>query len=257
AQALLVTFCTNATDAPGLLIPLNQPTVTVGRRADQDVVLPEATVSGHHAVMRWQAGTWLVEDVGSTNGSFADHSYERKKRLSLLHGAEAQLGECRVKLVSFANGSAQHERAKLYLARHDGLTGLLQREPFLRALAEEVAFAKWPGSSAPRRRSRTGGPTRAASERPTILEMLALRRVATRIVELTEMMMIAMIPAVAGRTGHLKFAIGMMGPGIDEARAIVEQVVAQVQGLMPDTLDLDASVVRRDPDHPGEQLLDF
>src|SRR5690606_24317957 len=59
AQALLVTFCTNATDAPGLLIPLNQPTVTVGRRADQDVVLPEATVSGHHAVMRWQAGTWL------------------------------------------------------------------------------------------------------------------------------------------------------------------------------------------------------
>jgi GGDEF domain-containing protein len=257
AQALLVTFCTNATDAPGLLIPLNQPTVTVGRRADQDVVLPEATVSGHHAVMRWQAGTWLVEDVGSTNGSFADHSYERKKRLSLLHGAEAQLGECRVKLVSFANGSAQHERAKLYLARHDGLTGLLQREPFLRALAEEVAFAKWTGSSVSLARYKIRGPTRSDSERPTILEMLALRRVATRIVELTEMMMIAMIPAVAGRTGHLKFAIGMMGPGIDEARAIVEQVVAQVQGLMPDTLDLDASVVRGDPEHPVEQLLDF
>jgi GGDEF domain-containing protein len=257
AQALLVTFCTNATDAPGLLIPLNQPTVTVGRRADQDVVLPEATVSGHHAVMRWQAGTWLVEDVGSTNGSFADHSYERKKRLSLLHGAEAQLGECRVKLVSFANGSAQHERAKLYLARHDGLTGLLQREPFLRALAEEVAFAKWTGSSVSLARYKIRGPTRSDSERPTILEMLALRRVATRIVELTEMMMIAMIPAVAGRTGHLKFAIGMMGPGIDEARAIVEHVVAQVQGLMPDTLDLDASVVRGDPEHPVEQLLDF
>lgn len=257
AQALLVTFCTNATDAPGLIIPLNQPTVTIGRRADQDIVLPEATVSGNHAVMRWQAGTWLVEDVGSTNGSFADHSYERKKRLSLLHGAEAQLGECRVKLISFPSGSPQHERARAYLARHDGLTGLLHREPFLRALAEEVGFAKWTGSSVSLARYQIRGPTRSDSERPTILEMLALRRVATRIVELTEMMMIAMIPAVAGRTGHLKFAIGMMGPGIDEARAIVEQVVAQVQGLMPDTLDLDASVVRGDPDHPVEQLLDF
>jgi eukaryotic-like serine/threonine-protein kinase len=257
AQGLLVTFCTNATDAPGLLFPLNQPTLTVGRRADQDIVLPEATVSGNHAVLRWQAGTWLVEDVGSTNGTFADHSYDRKKRLSLLHGAEAQLGECRVKLVSFPSGSPQHERARAYLSRHDGLTGLLHRDQFLKALNEEVAFAKWTGSSVSLARYQIRGPTRSDSERPTILEMLALRRVATRIVELTEMMMIAMIPAVSGRTGHLKFAVGMMGPGIDEARAIVEQVVAQVQGLMPDTLDLDASVVRGDPEQPVEQLLDF
>jgi eukaryotic-like serine/threonine-protein kinase len=257
AQGLLVTFCTNAVDAAGLLFPLNQPTLTVGRRADQDIVLPEATVSGNHAVLRWQAGTWLVEDVGSTNGTFADHSYDRKKRLSLLHGAEAQLGECRVKLVSFPSGSPQHERARGYLQRHDGLTSLLHREHFLKAIGEDLAFAKWTGSSMSLARYQIRGPTRSDSERPTILEMLALRRVATRIVELTEMMMIAMIPAVSGRTGHLKFAVGMMGPGIDEARAIVEQVVAQVHGLMPDTLDLDASVVRGDPEQPVEQLLDF
>jgi eukaryotic-like serine/threonine-protein kinase len=257
SQGLLVTFCTNAVEAPGLLFPLNQPTLTVGRRADQDIVLPEATVSGNHAVLRWQAGTWLVEDVGSTNGTFADHSYDRKKRLSLLHGAEAQLGECRVKLVSFPSGSPQHERARVYLQRHDGLTGLLHREHFLKAIGEELSYAKWTGSSMSLARYQIRGPTRSDSERPTILEMLALRRVATRIVELTEMMMIAMIPAVSGRTGHLKFAVGMMGPGIDEARAIVEQVVAQVQGLMPDTLDLDASVVRGDPEQPVEQLLDF
>jgi eukaryotic-like serine/threonine-protein kinase len=257
SQGLLVTFCTNAVDAAGLMFPLNQPTLTVGRRADQDIVLPEATVSGNHAVLRWQAGTWLVEDVGSTNGTFADHSYDRKKRLSLLHGAEAQLGECRVKLVSFPSGSPQHERARGYLQRHDGLTSLLHREHFLKAIGEDLAFAKWTGSSMALARYQIRGPTRSDSERPTILEMLALRRVATRIVELTEMMMIAMIPAVSGRTGHLKFAVGMMGPGIDEARAIVEQVVAQVQGLMPDTLDLDASVVRGDPEQPVEQLIDF
>jgi serine/threonine-protein kinase len=84
-----------------------------------------------------------------------------------------------------------------------------------------------------------------------------MRRVAQRVVELTEMMMIAMIPVVAGRAGSLKFGVVMVGPGIDEARHVVEQVVAQVQGLMPDTLELAASVVRGDPDQPVEQLLDF
>src|SRR5690606_31461574 len=97
------------------------------RRSDQDLIFPEATVSGAHGVARWQAGTWTFEDLGSTNGTYADHSYDRKKTLNLLHGAEAQVGECRVKLVSFTAGSPQHERAKEYLQRHDGLTGLLHR----------------------------------------------------------------------------------------------------------------------------------
>ncbi|HSC88686.1 MAG TPA: FHA domain-containing protein, partial [Polyangiaceae bacterium] len=257
AQSLLVTYCTNATDAPGTLYPLNHTSVTIGRRADQQIVVPEATVSGAHAVATWQAGTWLIEDLGSTNGSYAEHSYERKKKLSLLHGAEAQLGECRLKLVSFSPGSPQHERAKQHLSRHDGLTGLLHRPYLLKALSEEVAFARWTGSQVSLARYHIKGSARTEGERPTILEMLAMRRVAQRVVELTEMMMIAMVPAVAGRTGYLKFAVGMMGPGIDEARHVVENVVAQVQGLMPDSLELVASVVRGDPEQPIEQLLDF
>jgi len=257
AQSLLVTYCTNATDAPGTLYPLNQPSITIGRRTDQELVLPEATVSGAHAVAKWQAGTWVIEDLGSTNGTYAEHSYDRKKKLSLLHGAETQLGECRLKLVSFTTGSPQHERARQHLARHDGLTGLLHREHLLKALSEEVSFAKWTGTPVSLARYHIKGPLRGSNERPTILEMLAMRRVAQRVVELTEMMMIAMVPAVAGRTGHLKFAVGMMGPGIDEAHHVVEQVVAQVQGLMPETLELAASVVRGDPEQSVEQLLDF
>jgi len=214
-------------------------------------------VSGAHAVARWQAGTWLVEDLGSTNGTYADHSYDRKKRLSLLHGAEAQLGECRVKLVSFTEGSMQHDRARMHLHSYDGLTDLLHRTQLLRYLGDEVGFARWTGTNLCLARYHIRGPTRQSDERPTILEMLALRRVAQRVVELTEMMMISMVPAVAGRAAHLKFAIGMLGPSIDEARHIVEQVVAQVQGLMPETLELVASVVRADPDQPVERLLDF
>src|ERR1700761_7516200 len=71
AQALLVTYATNAPEVVGTLLALDKPVMTIGRRGDQDLVIPEATVSGTHAVLRWQQGSWLVEDLGSTNGSYA------------------------------------------------------------------------------------------------------------------------------------------------------------------------------------------
>src|SRR5690606_39679336 len=64
AQSLLVTYCTNAKEVAGTLYPLHKPTVTLGRRTDQDLVVPEATVSGAHAAAKWQSGAWMIEDLG-------------------------------------------------------------------------------------------------------------------------------------------------------------------------------------------------
>jgi hypothetical protein len=116
AQSLLVTYATNAPEIVGQLLPLDKPLMSLGRRGDQDLVMPEATVSGTHAVLRWQSGSWLIEDLGSTNGSYTDYNYERKTQVALMHGGEAQVGECRLKLVSFAPESPQHKRARQYLA---------------------------------------------------------------------------------------------------------------------------------------------
>jgi serine/threonine-protein kinase len=85
------------------------------------------------------------------------------------------------------------------------------------------------------------------SDRPTILEMLALRRAASRVVELTDMLLLSLIAVTAGRTGPLRFAVAMAGPGPQEARDLVEQVVGQVQGMMPDGLELAASIARYEP----------
>ena len=64
----------------GQLFPLDKPLITIGRRGDQDIVVPEADrVAARTRVLRWQAGSWIIEDLGSTNGTYADHSYERKK----------------------------------------------------------------------------------------------------------------------------------------------------------------------------------
>ncbi len=256
AQGLLVTYATNAPEIVGQLLPLDKPLLSVGRRGDQDLVMPEATVSGTHAVLRWQSGSWLIEDLGSTNGSYADHNYERKTQLALLHGGEAQVGECRLKLVSFAPESFQHKRARQYLHKRDGLTGLLVREHLLKAIDEDGLFGDWAEAPMEVARYELRGPNRQVSERPTILEMLALRRAAQRVVELTEMLLLSLTPVVAGRTGPLKFAVSIVGPTIEEARHVVEQIVSQVQGLLPDTLELGATLVKGEPGRPARTLVD-
>jgi eukaryotic-like serine/threonine-protein kinase len=256
AQSLLVTYCTNAPDAAGQLFALEKPTMTIGRRGGQDILMPEATVSGAHAIMRWASGSWSIEDIGSTNGTYADHSFERKKTVALLHGAELQLGESRVKLVSFQDRSPQHERARLYLGRRDGLTGLLHREQLVRALEEDRAFSEWANIPLSVARYHIRGPNRHVSERPTILEMLALRRAAQRALALTEMLLLMLVPATAGRIGPLKFAVVMTGPSLEEARNVVEQVVSQVQGSMPEALDLAATLVKSEPGQYVQALLD-
>jgi len=256
AQGLLVTYATNAPEIVGQLLPLDKPLLSVGRRGDQDLVMPEATVSGTHAVLRWQSGSWLIEDLGSTNGSYADHNYERKTQLALLHGGEAQVGECRLKLVSFGPESIQHKRARQYLIKRDGLTGLLGREHLLKAIDEDGLFGDWAEAPMEVARYELRGPNRQVSERPTILEMLALRRAAQRVVELTEMLLLSLTPVVAGRTGPLKFAVSIVGPTIEEARHVVEQIVSQVQGLLPDTLELGATLVKGETGRPARTLVD-
>jgi len=256
AQSVLVTYATNATEAVGTLIPLTKSVMTIGRRTDQDLVVPEATVSGTHGVARWQNGSWLIEDLSSTNGSYADYSYERKAQVQLMHGGEAQVGECRLKLVSFAPELAQHKRARQYLAKRDGLTGLLVREHLMKAIDEDGDFAEWAEAPMQVARYELRGPNHQVSDRPTILEMLALRRAAQRVVELSEMLLLSLVPLIAGRTGPLKFVVSMVGPSLDEARHVVEQVVSQVQGMLPETLELHATLIKGEPGRKARTLID-
>jgi eukaryotic-like serine/threonine-protein kinase len=256
AQSLLVTYATNAPEVVGTLLSLQQKQLTLGRRSDQDLCVPEATVSGQHAVLKWQTGSWLIEDLGSTNGTYADFNYERKQQVSLLHGGEVQVGECRLKLVTFGADSPPHRKAKQFLAKRDGLTGLLVREHLMKAIDEDGLFADWMEVPMQVARYELRGPNRQVSERPTILEMLALRKAAQRVIDLTEMLLLSLTPAVAGRTGPLKFVVSIVGPSIDEARHVVEQVVAQVQGILPETLELGATLVKGEPGRPARTLID-
>ncbi|HNT98015.1 MAG TPA: FHA domain-containing protein [Elusimicrobiales bacterium] len=53
-------------------ILLDKPSLTLGRKGDNDIVLDHAAVSGHHCKLYSAGSTWFVEDTGSTNGTFVN-----------------------------------------------------------------------------------------------------------------------------------------------------------------------------------------
>jgi FHA domain/Domain of unknown function (DUF1707) len=55
---------------PVLMFPAGeQRRFTIGRDSGCDMVLPDPTVSRWHAGLRREAGGWLLDDLGSTNGT--------------------------------------------------------------------------------------------------------------------------------------------------------------------------------------------
>jgi hypothetical protein len=53
---------------------LHQEETTIGRVAENDVLIPEMTVSRHHAVLRFVDDHWVIEDQNSHNGTFVNGS---------------------------------------------------------------------------------------------------------------------------------------------------------------------------------------
>jgi predicted component of type VI protein secretion system len=51
---------------------LDKPAFALGRKPDNDIVLDNPAVSGHHCKFYESGGTWFVEDLNSTNGTFVN-----------------------------------------------------------------------------------------------------------------------------------------------------------------------------------------
>ena len=54
----------------GTTIALGQAPILIGRAPECTLVLEDDYASGRHARLSLQQGTWMVEDLGSTNGTF-------------------------------------------------------------------------------------------------------------------------------------------------------------------------------------------
>jgi len=91
---------------PGLcLIPLEKAIVLIGRQADCDVSLTHSRkVSRKHCCVAQVNTSFIVRDLGSTNGVFVNGSRVRKEA-GLLFGDELAIGDVRFRLQAEAPSS--------------------------------------------------------------------------------------------------------------------------------------------------------
>jgi pSer/pThr/pTyr-binding forkhead associated (FHA) protein len=64
-------------------IAMSKTSVSVGRKPDNDVVIDSPAISGHHCRIGLEGGTYYIEDLDSTNGTFVND--KRVKKVGLRH----------------------------------------------------------------------------------------------------------------------------------------------------------------------------
>jgi len=83
------------TVAAGTAFALNKSTVRIGKAPENDVVLEDPTVSRAHLLVQRQGDRFLVQDLGSTNGTFLDGAQVREAYLR--PGAILEVGDVRLR----------------------------------------------------------------------------------------------------------------------------------------------------------------
>jgi pSer/pThr/pTyr-binding forkhead associated (FHA) protein len=53
-------------------VPIHLPVVSVGRASQNDIVIPDDSVSTTHSRLEYQDGAWRITDLGSKNGTYVE-----------------------------------------------------------------------------------------------------------------------------------------------------------------------------------------
>ena len=123
-----------------------QQELSLGRSADNHVIIRLDSVSRHHALIFERDEQAFVIDRGSTNGTFVnDQALTDEHQLD--HGDLIKIGGAVFRFIGADNAEAQYHEELYRLAITDGLTGLRNRRFFDDFLDREVA-----------RSDRTGAP---------------------------------------------------------------------------------------------------
>jgi pSer/pThr/pTyr-binding forkhead associated (FHA) protein len=86
--------------SPGVSFPLGA-VASLGRDLDNDVVLADPTISGHHAVVNRREGAWWVEDLQSTNGTHVHGEVVPPAVPTIVRSGDiVQVGGVRLRLVT-------------------------------------------------------------------------------------------------------------------------------------------------------------
>ena len=77
---------------PGKVFELTMDSMSIGREAGNDIVIQDAEISRNHARLSRRGAAYLLEDLGSTNGTFVNKQRISSPRM-LTPGDEVGFGE--------------------------------------------------------------------------------------------------------------------------------------------------------------------
>jgi diguanylate cyclase (GGDEF)-like protein len=119
----------------GKRAPLSQTTFEIGRSSRSDLPIDQESISRHHARITFDGGRHMIEDLGSTNGTFVNDI--NVKRQPLKDGDQVKLGRSILKYMSGDNIEANYHEEIYRLMTMDALTQTHNRRYFNEALERE------------------------------------------------------------------------------------------------------------------------
>ncbi len=125
----------------GQVFSLDSDDNVIGRSRDTSIRIDDVGISRKHTrVARTQDGRFIVEDLGSTNGTFV--AARRVDRLELRPGDRVQVGPNVLFRFSLIDATEEQLARSLYEAStRDALTRVFNRKYFHERLQSEVAYA--------------------------------------------------------------------------------------------------------------------
>src|SRR6266545_1316014 len=72
--------------------------VTIGKGPQNDIILPDASVSSAHAVIRFEDGVYKIIDLGSRNGTLVNETRLGAESRAIQHGDLIKMGHCALTL---------------------------------------------------------------------------------------------------------------------------------------------------------------
>ena len=101
-------------------IDLRLPRLHIGRHAHNTIVLPDAHVSGVHALLQQTESGWWIEDLGSTNGTWING--KRVNASLLLPEDVLRIGACTLRLLLSADTPKKRQSPQETDQFHEALT---------------------------------------------------------------------------------------------------------------------------------------
>lgn len=124
----------------GASFALDRLPMVLGREEDCEIILDDHGVSRYHCRFIASGDDVVLEDLGSTNGTFCN--YDEVTRVVLTDGDRVRLGQQTV--LKFTRQDADEEafQRQLYEAAvRDQVTGVFNKRYFMERLSSELAFA--------------------------------------------------------------------------------------------------------------------